>query len=195
MSRPFTLPLGAEAPAFNLPATDGRVLSLEDFASSDLLVVFFTCVHCPYVTGSDERTRSIAEAYSGKGVQFVAINSNCSEVYPADGLDGMRARMEEHRFPWPFLRDESQDVALAYGALKTPHFYLFDRARKLVYTGRAIDTPRDHSLSSTRELEDALDDLLAGREVKVPLTNPVGCSIKWKGKPSGWRPAEACDLV
>ena len=195
MSRPFTLPLGAEAPAFQLPATDGRVLSLEDFAESHLLVVFFTCVHCPYVTGSDERTRKIAEAYSDKGVQFVAINSNCAEVYPADGLEGMRARMEEHRFPWPFLRDESQEVALTYGALKTPHFYLFDEGRRLAYTGRAIDTPRDHSASTTRELEDALDDLLAGREVRVPLTNPVGCSIKWKGKPSGWRPDEACDLV
>lgn len=195
MSRPFTLPLGAEAPGFNLPATDGRVLALEDFSESNFLVIFFTCVHCPYVTGSDERTRLIAEAYSGKGVQFVAINSNCSEVYPSDGLDGMRERMEEHRFPWPFLRDEAQEVALAYGALKTPHFFLFDHARRLAYTGRAIDSPRDHALSTTRELEDALDDLLAGREVRVPLTNPIGCSIKWKGKPSGWRPPEACDLV
>ncbi len=195
MSRPFTLPLGAEAPAFRLPATDGRVLSLEDFTESHLLVVFFTCVHCPYVIGSDERTRKIAEAYASKGVNFVAINSNCSQVYPADGLEGMKARMEEHRFPWPFLRDESQEAALAYGALKTPHFYLFDEGRRLAYTGRAIDTPRDHSASTTRDLEDAFDDLLAGREVRVPLTNPVGCSIKWKGKPSGWRPDEACDLV
>lgn len=195
MSRPFTLPLGADAPAFQLPSTDGRILSLNDFSESELLVVFFTCVHCPYVTGSDERTRTIAEAYASKGVQFVAINSNCSEVYPSDGMEGMKARMEEQGFPWPFLRDETQEVALAYGALKTPHFYLFDQTRKLAYTGRAIDTPRDHSMSSTRELEDALDDLLSGREVRVPLTNPVGCSIKWKGKPSGWRPAEACDLV
>lgn len=159
------------------------------------MVVFFTCVHCPYVTGSDERTRSIAETYQAHNVAFVAINSNCSEGYPEDGFEGMKARMEEFKFPWTFLRDESQEVALAYGALRTPHFYLFDQDRKLRYTGRAIDTPRDHTVSSTRELEEAIDDLLAGREVAVPVTNPVGCSLKWKGHPSGWKPPEACDLV
>ena len=195
MTRPFTLPLGAEAPSFRLLATDGRALSLEDFAEARFLVIFFTCVHCPYVTGSDERTRKIAEEYASKGVKFVAINSNCSEVYPDDGMEGMKARMAEHGFPWPFLRDESQEVALAYGALKTPHFYVFDEGRRLVYTGRAIDTPRDHSASTTRELEDALEDLLAARAVRVSLTNPIGCSVKWKGRPSGWRPPEACDLV
>ncbi len=195
MTRPFTLPLGSAAPDFALLSTDGRLLSLKDFDGSNLLVIFFTCVHCPYVTGSDERTRRIADDYSQRGVQFAAVSSNCSEIYPDDGMEGMRARMEEHRFPWPFLRDESQEAALAYGALKTPHFFLFDQDRKLAYTGRAIDSPRDHTLSTTRELEDALDSLLAGREVKVPTTNPIGCSIKWKGRPSGWRPPEACDLV
>lgn len=195
MSRPFTLPLGTPAPGFSLPSTEGQIVSLEDFASAKILVVFFTCVHCPYVTGSDERTRKVAEEWRPRGVEFVAINSNCSEGYPEDGIEGMKARMEQHRLPWPFLRDESQEAALAYGALKTPHFYVFDAERLLRYTGRAIDTPRDHTLSSTNELEDALEDLIEGREVRVPLTNPIGCSIKWKGRPSGWRPPEACDLA
>lgn len=195
MSQPFTLPIGSEAPVFCLPSTDGRDVSLADFEYASFLVIFFTCVHCPYVTGSDERTRRIAEAYAPQKVAFVAINSNSAEIYSADSLDGMKARMEEFKFPWAFLRDETQEVALAYGALRTPHFYLFDQERKLRYTGRAIDTPRDHTLSTTRELEDALDDLITGKEVRVPITNPIGCSLKWKGHPSGWMPPEACDLA
>lgn len=171
------------------------MIGLKDFSNAKILVVFFTCVHCPYVTGSDERTRTIVEEWQRRGVEFVAINSNCTEDYPQDGLEGMKARMEEHGFPWPFLRDESQETALAYGALKTPHFFVFDADRKLRYTGRAIDTPREHTLAATRELESALEDLVEGREVRVPLTNPIGCSIKWKGHPSGWMPPEACDLV
>jgi len=187
--------LGSAAPGFLLPNTEGQIVGLEDFDHAKILVVFFTCVLCPYVTGSDENTRSIVEEWEPKGVAFAAINSNCAEVYPQDGLAGMKARMDEHRFPWPFLRDESQEVALAYGALKTPHFFVFDAERRLRYTGRAIDTPRDHSLSSTKELVEALVDLCEGREVRTSLTNPIGCSIKWKGHPSGWMPTEACDLV
>ena len=101
----------------------------------------------------------------------------------------------EQQFPWVYLRDEDQSVALAYGALRTPHFYVFDEARTLRYTGRALDNPRDSSKATTHELQDALDDLVAGREVRVPLSNPIGCNVKWSGQDPHWMPAEACDLV
>ena len=103
--------------------------------------------------------------------------------------------MEEHRFPWVYLHDESQEVARSYGALRTPHFYVFDRDRHLVYSGRAVDSPRDTSRSTTHDLADAIEDVLAGRPVRTPLTNPIGCNVKWDGKGAHWMPAEACDLV
>ena len=103
--------------------------------------------------------------------------------------------MEQYRFPWPYLHDQTQETALAYGALRTPHFYLFDRDRKLVYTGRALDNPRNPSMSAHHDLEKALDELTEGKPVSLPVTNPVGCNIKWEGKEKHWMPPEACDLV
>lgn len=195
MPRPFTLPIGASAPDFDLRATDGKRYSLADFAASPVLVVFFTCNHCPYVTGSDEHTRRVAEAYAERSVRFVAINSNSANTYAQDSFGAMVRRMAEHRFPWLYLHDETQEVALAYGALRTPHFYVFDTDRKLVYTGRAIDFPRDHTQATVRDLEAALEDVLAGRTVGNPVTNPIGCNVKWDGKEAHWVPPEACDLV
>jgi hypothetical protein len=103
--------------------------------------------------------------------------------------------MEEHRFPWVYLYDETQEVALAYGALRTPHFYVLDKERKLVYTGRGVDSPRDASRITVNDLDRTLEELLAGREVSVPVTNPIGCNVKWEGKDKHWMPADACDLV
>jgi peroxiredoxin len=128
----FTLELGQKAPAFELPATDGNTYSLSDFDDANTLVVFFTCNHCPYVKGSDEVTRQTANKYASKGVKFVGINSNSEKTNPDDDFAHMVTRMEEHKFPWTYLRDEAQDAALAYGALRTPHFYVFDKDRKLV---------------------------------------------------------------
>lgn len=195
MSKPFTLPLGAGAPGFSLPSTDGPVRGLDDFGAVPILVVFFTCNHCPYVLGSDENTRKIVEDYRERGVGFVAINSNSERTKPLDSFDGMVERMKSERFPWVYLHDADQSVALAYGALRTPHFFVFDADRRLRYTGRAIDFPRDHTKSTTHELRDALDDLLAGRDVAVPVTNPIGCNVKWEGQDAHWMPPEACDLV
>ncbi len=107
----------------------------------------------------------------------------------------MVKRMAEHRFPWIYLRDESQDVARAYGALRTPHFFVFDRDRRLVYTGRGVDNPRETSKMTVNDLENALAEHLAGKPVRVPLTNPIGCNVKWLGQDAHWMPAEACDLV
>jgi len=191
----FTLQIGERAPAFSLPATDGTTYVLEDFSDAKVLVVFFTCNHCPYVIGSDENTRATAERFADKGVRFVAINSNSKHTYVEDDFEHMVARMEEHGFPWVYLHDESQRIAEAYGALRTPHFFVFDAARKLVYTGRAIDAPRAWEASATHELADALEEHLSGMPVGVPVTNPVGCNVKWEGKDAHWMPPEACDLA
>ena len=191
----FTLDIGAAAPAFSLPATDGKTYALADFSDAKVLVIFFTCNHCPYVIGSDEDTRAIAERFADQGVKFVAINSNSKNTYEEDSFEHMVARMEEHRFPWIYLHDESQSIAETYGALVTPHFYVFDEGRKLAYIGRAIDNPRKWEDSSTHELADALEELLAGTPVSVPVTNPIGCNVKWEGKNAKWMPADACDLV
>jgi peroxiredoxin len=191
----FTLDIGADAPAFELPATDGNNYKLSDFDDFPVLVVFFTCNHCPYVLGSDEVTRGTVEKYSPRGVQFVGINSNSSNTYPEDSFDHMVERMQSHKFPWLYLRDKSQEVALDYGALRTPHFYVFDKDRKLVYTGRGVDNPRDASMIKVNDLERALEEHLAGEPISLPVTNPIGCNVKWDGKDAHWMPPEACDLV
>ncbi len=118
----FTLQLGQQAPDFKLPATDGNTYQLSDF-DDEVLVVFFTCNHCPYVIGSDEVTRQTAEKFAPQGVKFVGINSNSKNTYAEDDFQHMVARMDEYKFPWLYLYDESQEVAKAYGALRTPHFF------------------------------------------------------------------------
>jgi peroxiredoxin len=191
----FTLQIGEAAPDFTLPATDGNTYSLHDFDAAPVLVVFFTCNHCPYVTGSDEITRNTVERYAPGGVQFIGINSNSKKTYEEDSFENMVQRMNECCFPWIYLYDESQDIAKAYGALRTPHFYVFDAERKLVYTGRAVDNPRDVSQITVNDLERALDEHLSGNPVSVPVTNPIGCNVKWEGKDAHWMPPDACDLV
>jgi peroxiredoxin len=191
----FTLQIGDLAPDFSLPATDGNTYALADFAGTDVLVVFFTCNHCPYVIGSDESTRATASAFADKSVRFVGINSNSKNTYAEDSFEHMVARMEKHQFPWVYLYDESQEVARAYGALRTPHFYVFDRNRKLVYTGRAVDTPRDATQATVHDLDRALSELTDGKPVSLPSTNPIGCNVKWDGQDAHWMPPDACDLV
>jgi peroxiredoxin len=191
----FTLQIGASAPAFQLPATDGKAYSLDDFSGDPVLVIFFTCNHCPYVIGSDEATRRTAEKFSPRGVRFVAINSNSANTYAEDDFPHMVARMREEKFPWVYLHDKTQDIARAYGALRTPHFYVFDRDRKLIYTGRAVDNPRQAEKARTHDLDTALEEHLAGKPVSAPMTNPIGCNVKWEGRDAHWMPADACDLV
>jgi len=191
----FTLELGERAPDFTLPATDGSTYSLADFRDSDTLVVFFTCNHCPYVVGSDEITRQTAEKYADQGVKFIGINANSEATHPDDDFDGMVERMAEHDFPWIYLRDADQAVALAYGALRTPHFYVFDKDRKLVYTGRGVDNPRETSKMTVNDLDNALAEHVAGKPVSIAMTNPIGCNVKWNDQDAHWMPAEACDLV
>ena len=192
---PFTLSIGQTAPGFKLPATDGKTYALPDFAQTPFLVIFFTCNHCPYVTGSDEITRATADKFAPKGVRFVGINANSRNTYAEDDVDHMILRMKQHRFPWLYLRDESQDTARAYGALRTPHFFVFDQRRHLVYTGRGVDSPRDASRITVNDLDRTLSELVAGKPVSIAVTNPIGCNVKWDGKDAHWMPPDACDLV
>ena len=191
----FTLQIGDKVRDFKLAATDGKTYSLSDFKAAKVLVVFFTCNHCPFVIGSDEVTRATTLRFKDKGVAFIGINSNSEQTRPGDGFNNMMERMKEHKFPWVYVRDKSQDIAKAYGALRTPYFYIFDQERKLVYTGRGVDNPRNTSEMKTNDLEKALEEVLAGKPVSTPMTNPIGCNVKWEGKDDHWMPPEACDLV
>jgi peroxiredoxin len=190
----FTLEIGAVAPDFRLPATDGLSYTLSDF-TEEYLVIFFTCNHCPYVIGSDEVTRASALRFATKGVRYIGINSNSAATYQEDDFPHMVSRMEEQNFPWLYLHDESQDVAMAYGALRTPHFYLFNRERKLLYTGRGVDQPKDSGRITVNDLDRVLEEVVKGLPVSVPVTNPIGCNVKWEGKDKHWMPADACDLT
>jgi peroxiredoxin len=191
----FTLQPGQKAIDFKLPSTEGKEYCLADFGKFKYLVIFFTCNHCPYVVGSDEVTRETALKYGNKGVGFAGINSNSENTYPEDSYPNMVKRMKELKFPWVYLYDKTQDVARAFGALKTPHFYVFDEERKLVYTGRGVDNPRDTSKMTINNLDQVLYELTNGKDISVSVTNPIGCNVKWDGKDAHWMPADACDLV
>ena len=190
----FTLNIGEKAPDFDLISTSKQRVSLKNL-DSQILVIFFTCNHCPYVTGSDEVTRLTAKKFLDKGVEFVAINSNSENTYQEDSFENMILRMEEYNFPWVYLHDADQDVALRYGALKTPHFFIFNEQRELVYTGRGVDSPLDSKKIKFNNLELALDELTSNTLISIPVTNPIGCSVKWEGRNSHWMPPEACDLI
>ena len=173
------LPLGSRAPDFeNLLGTDGVRYSLASFADKPLLVVIFSCDHCPYVVDYETRMVEIQREYATRGVQLVAINSNDAESYPEDSYDEMVERAKERRFNFVYARDEDQKVVEAYGAVCTPHVFLFDADRVLRYRGR-IDDSRDPSRVKSPDLKNALDDLLSGVPVRAPDTRPFGCSIKW----------------
>ena len=190
----FTLQLGQKAPEFNLISTSYENVCLSSF-DSKFLVIFFTCNHCPYVTGSDEVTRQTANKFKDKDVSFIAINSNSANTYQEDSFENMILRMEEYEFPWVYLHDADQEIALKYGALKTPHFYVFNEQRELVYTGRGVDSPLDANKIKINNLELVLDELTSNTLISITITNPIGCSVKWEGKDSHWMPPEACDLV
>lgn len=180
-SGPETIPIGTPAPDFkNLPATDGKTYSLDSFRDSKVLVISFTCNHCPYAQAYEDRFVALAKEFAPKGVAFVAINPNDTTTYPADDLANMKKRAAEKGFPFPYVRDDSQAVAKAYGAVCTPHLFVFGADRKLAYEGRIDDNYKDPSKAKSPDLRNAIEDLLAGRPVRVKNTNPMGCSIKWK---------------
>jgi peroxiredoxin len=186
-----TLKIGATAPDFSLPGVDGKTHSLEDFADSKLLVLVFTCNHCPTAQAYEERIKKLVVEYKPKGVAFVAISPNDPEAVRlnelgytdlSDSLEEMKIRAKHKEFNFPYLYDgETQEASIAYGPVATPHVFLFDGDRKLRYTGR-IDNAERESLVKTHDLRDTLDALLEGRPVPTETTRTFGCSIKWSWK-------------
>ena len=191
----FTLQINQPAPDFELPGVDDKRYSLANFAGAPVLVVAFWCNHCPYVVGSEDRMKKFVADYAPRGVRVIAINANETENHPDDSFEKMIERARRQQYNFPYLRDETQEVARAYGALRTPHFFVFDQDRKLIYTGRGVDNPRETSKMTTNDLARALEEHLAGKPVSTPLTNPIGCNVKWDGKDAHWMPPDACDLV
>lgn len=167
----YKLPLGTELPAFELPATDGERYSQDDFRK-DVLIVAFWCNHCPYVKAAEPQFQELVDEYDN--ADFVCVNSNDATNYPEDNFEAMQRKVHNYIY----LRDATQDVARAFGAECTPHVFVFDSERKLVYQGRIDDAGTGRP--STHELQDALDDLREGKPVRNALTAAMGCSIKWK---------------
>jgi peroxiredoxin len=191
----FTLELGAKAPDFHLPATDGKEYGVGSFKQAKVLVVVFSCNHCPAAIGSEDRIIQLYKDYKPRGVEMAVINSNEDKNHPDDSFEKMKVRAGEKGFPFPYLRDQTQEAATAYGALRTPHFYVFDAERRLRYTGRMDNNPYKAAKANQHDLRNALDALLAGKKPPVEMTNPIGCNVKWIGKDAHWMPPEACDLV
>jgi peroxiredoxin len=176
----MTLQIGDEIIDFNLKNVDGNNYSLKNFQNKELLAVIFSCNHCPYVIASEREMVQIQKDYADKKVQLIAINPNDEVNYPQDSYENMISRAKEKGFNFPYLRDETQEVAKAYGASRTPEFYIFNKERRLVYHGRLNENPKDTASVNIHDVRTALDEILSGKEVSTPQTQALGCSIKWK---------------
>ncbi|MEM1056334.1 MAG: thioredoxin family protein [Bacteroidota bacterium] len=184
------LPLGTAAPEFALPAANPETAGADSFRLGDLadaraLLVVFTCNHCPYAIEVEDRLIALANERQPDGLRVVAISSNDAEQYPADSFENMTRRAQEKSYPFPYLYDETQEIARAYRAVCTPDFFLFDGSRRLVYAGRMDDgrpnrPSREGHEPTTRELAEAVEHVLAGESVTVEQIPSMGCSIKWK---------------
>ncbi len=177
-TQPQPLAIGAPAPAFDLAATDGARYRLSDF-HAELFVYVQACNHCPYVLANVERLVTLARAYQGR-VDMVFVNSNDADAYPDDGPLPMAEFTAEHGLPFPYLRDPDQSVAQAYRTQRTPEVLVFDRERRLRYHGRIDDSPKDPAAVTQETLRDALDRLLAGKDVDEAETFAMGCTVKWR---------------
>ena len=174
----MTTDIGQRAPEFELPDTDGRSWAFPD-RDVPATVVVFTCNHCPYALAWHERIMDVARDYADRGVRFLAINSNDAERYPRDSLDAMRERVAAEPWPMPYLHDESQEVARAFGAKVTPDVFVLNADGLIRYRG-APDGDYDNPARRAEWLRGALDAVLAGGDPEPRETQPVGCSIKWK---------------
>lgn len=174
------LKIGSKAPNFNLPGVDNKFYSLHSFYNKKILIVIFSCNHCPYVQAYENRIISIQSDFAERGVQIVAINSNEDKNYPEDSFEEMIKRSNEKHFNFPYLRDETQEVAKAYGATHTPEIFLFDNERKLRYHGKIDDNWKEPEKVKYQYLRDAIEEVLMGKEVSIPETFSIGCTIKWK---------------
>jgi peroxiredoxin len=177
----MALTIGDAAPSFELTnahaGKGNNPMSFEDAKGVNGTVVVFECNHCPYVVASVARMESMAVMCNEVGIGFVGINSNDPVVYPNDSFEHMEKRATS--MGYPYLHDSSQDTAHAYGAKRTPEFFLFDANNRLVYQGRMDDAPRDPSKVTATELNDAIEAMLAGQTPAIEQTESIGCSVKW----------------
>jgi peroxiredoxin len=171
---------GDKAVPFELPGVDDRRHALGDYADKETVAVVFTCNHCPYARAWEDRLIDIQADYADRGVQLVAISANDAKKYPADSFPRMKERSEEKGFNFPYLYDESQEVARAYGAERTPEIFLFDKGGTLRYHGTVDDNYDDLAAVRNHYFRDALEAVLEGRHPLTAETVPVGCTIKWK---------------
>ena len=173
-------PLGSPCPDFRLRSVDGRTYARDDFRDQTALVVMFICNHCPYVQAVEDRIVALAREYGPRGVQLVGICSNDPTDYPDDRPEKLLQRWREKGYGFPYLLDETQQVARAFGAVCTPDIYVFDRDRRLAYHGRIDDSWQQPAKVTRRELAAALDAILAGKKPPQEQVASIGCSIKWR---------------
>lgn len=175
------LPLGTSAPDFRLPDYNGKIVSRDDVRGEKGLLVVFMCNHCPYVKHVAPVLAKLADEYQARGIGMVGISSNDASAYPDDAPEQMKVEAAQQGYHFPYLYDESQEVAQSYRAACTPDFYLFDENLKLVYRGQMDETrPKQGSQPTGKDLKAALDALLAGQPQPQPQHPSIGCNIKWK---------------
>ena len=177
---PKELKIGTKAIPFKLIGVDGRYYSLDDYKDTKVVCVIFMCNHCPYVIAVQQRINQIARDYKDKSFALIAINANDAEGYPEDSFDNMKVRAQEQGYVFPYLYDESQEIARAYDAACTPDIFLYDENRILKYRGRIDNNWKNESAVTRRELRMAIDSLLDGKEIDFEMVPTIGCSIKWK---------------
>ncbi len=190
----FTISIGTTAPSFKLSATDGKWVALEDFAKCKVIVLAFTCNHCPTAIANEDRLIALQGDFAARGVQVVAINSNDTKFHPDDSFTHMIERAKTKGFNFPYLRDESQDIAKNYGAQRTPHFFVLNEQRQVVYEGALDDNPHDGAGAEKHYVRDAVVVALASQAPSVATTPSHGCNVKWRGKDAHWTPTSRVDF-
>jgi len=175
-----TLKTGSPAPDFILIGVDDKTYSLNSFYDKDALIIIFSCNHCPYVKAYEGRIKAIQKDYGSRGVAVIAINSNDDIGYPEDSFKEMKKRAKTEDFNFIYLRDENQKAAHAYDSSHTPEIFLFHKNRNLAFHGKIDDNWQEPDKAANHYLRNALDELLAEKEISLPETFTIGCTIKWK---------------
>ncbi|MBI3590123.1 MAG: thioredoxin family protein [Candidatus Melainabacteria bacterium] len=173
------LEIGSKIPDFNLPGVDGKNYSPDEFAKSKILVIMFTCNHCPYVQAYENRLVNLQKDFKANGVDFIAINANDEKNYPEDSFENMIKRAQEKKYNFPYLRDRTQEVAKTFGASYTPEVFVFDQNRILQYHGRIDDNWQEPSKVTKQNLKEALEAILTNKPVDRANTQAIGCTVKW----------------
>ena len=174
-----SLKIGSKLPDFNLPATDGKNYSPSTFKESKVLVVMFTCNHCPYVKAYEGRFVLLQDYFKSKGVNFVAVNANDEENYPEDSFENMVKRAKEKNYNFPYLRDKTQEVAKVFGASFTPEIFVFDEKRIMQYHGRIDDNWQEPDKVIKHNLREAIESILENKPIDRANTQAIGCTVKW----------------